>query len=176
MSLASRTLVAVALLGTAATLPAARPAGALSPARQAVIRAEIEQLNNEYIYDLDHERNDKLADLFVEMGVMENTQTGMRLVGREAIRDYYAKRSRTRATRHVVTNLYFSDIGADHAHAIRYLTYFAAEGAPPLPAVAPTVAEFDDLYRRGADGRWRYEHRMTFGIFGGAPPVTTKPR
>jgi hypothetical protein len=43
---------------------------------------------------------------------------------------------------------------------------FAQNGEPPLaPAIPILVADFDDLYERGADGRWRFRERHIHRIF-----------
>jgi hypothetical protein len=43
---------------------------------------------------------------------------------------------------------------------------FGQNGEPPLaPAIPILVADFDDLYERGTDGRWRLRERHIQRIF-----------
>ena len=43
---------------------------------------------------------------------------------------------------------------------------FGQGGTPPLaPAVPILVADFEDVYERGADGRWRFRERHIDRIF-----------
>lgn len=137
-------------------------------------RIAIEDLIATYLFRLDHGQAVLLAELFTEDGVLDVGALGPQK-GREAIRAYYAKRSTTRTTRHVSTNLYIVFDDANHAHAVHTLTYYAAEGVPPLPAMAPAgVADYAETLVKGADGQWRFQHRKPTPIFGygGTPPAT----
>jgi uncharacterized protein (TIGR02246 family) len=134
-------------------------------------RVAIEDLIATYLYRLDHGQANTLADLFTDDGVLDVGGLGPQK-GRDAIKAYYAKRSTTRTTRHVSTNLYVVFDDASHARAVHTLTYYAAEGAPPLPAAAPSgVADYAEKLTRGADGRWRFQHRKPTPIFGFGGPA-----
>ena len=56
-----------------------------------LLRLEIEALNAEFAYLIDHDQSDGVADLFTVDGVYGRS-TGDRSVGREAIRDSYKRR------------------------------------------------------------------------------------
>lgn len=167
--------LALTLLASAGAVTAP-PVEARQVSRDARLldRVAIEDLIATYLYRLDHGEAVTLAELFTEDGVLDVAATGP-LTGREAIRAYYAKRSTTRTTRHVSTNLYIIFDDATHARAVHTLTYYAAEGMPPLPPMAPAgVADYAETLVKGADGKWRFKHRKPTPIFGfgGAPPAT----
>jgi uncharacterized protein (TIGR02246 family) len=160
-------VVALALL-TSVGVAAAQPAEEPQVSRDASLldRVAIEDLIATYLYRLDHGQANTLADLFTEDGVLDVAATGP-LTGRDAIGAYYANRSTTRTTRHVSTNLYIIFDDATHAHAVHTLTYYMAEGAPPLPAAAPMgVADYAETLVKGEDGVWRFQHRRPTPIFG----------
>jgi uncharacterized protein (TIGR02246 family) len=157
----------------AASVPAATHAKPAKADAHLLERVAIEDLIATYLYRLDHGQAILLADLFSEDGVLDVSATGP-LTGRDAIRAYYQKRPTTRTTRHVSTNLYVVFDDAKHARAVHTLTYYAAEGAPPLPAMAPAgVADYSETLVKGTDGKWRFKHRKPTPIFGfgGTPPV-----
>lgn len=167
--------IAVALLASASAMTAP-PAEARQSSRDARLldRLAIEDLIATYLYRLDHGEAITLADLFTEDGVLDMAATAP-LTGWDAIRAYYAKRSTTRTTRHVSTNLYIVFDDATHARAVHTVTYYAAEGMPPLPPMAPAgVADYTETLVKGADGKWRFKQRKPTPIFGfgGTPPVT----
>jgi hypothetical protein len=130
------------------------------------IRAQIEALSTEYYYRLDHGEGQSVAELFTPEGVFRPGGSGP-FVGREAIRDYYARRSKTWVTRHVSTNLRLVYVDADHVEAVRTFTYYMgdrAKSAGPYPAI-PSVSEYRESVVRGADGVWRYALRVATGLF-----------
>lgn len=136
---------------------------------QAADRAAIEQLLVTYYYRLDHEQSDKLAELFTENGVFHLASIG-EMKGRRAIADYYAKRPRSRITRHVMSNLMVDFTSADRAETTHILTYFAGEG-PGRPLASPTnVQDYANTVVRGADGRWLIELRRP------NPPTFSTPQ
>lgn len=167
--------LALTLLASAGAIsvPAATHAKPAKAEARLLDRVAIEDLIATYLYRLDHGQAVSLAELFTEDGVLDVAATGP-LTGPDAIRAYYAKRSTTRTTRHVSTNLYVIFDDPTHAHAVHTLTYYAAEGAPPLPAMAPAgVADYSETLVKGADGKWRFKHRKPTPIFGfgGTPPA-----
>lgn len=129
-------------------------------------RLEIEALNVEFAYLIDHGRSAEVADLFTADGSYGRS-TGERSTGREAIRAAYAGRADQgpRTARHVFSNLRLTFIGADEVAGQAVLTLYAADGAPPHPAEVFLVADYDDLYRRGLDGRWRFHSRTITWLF-----------
>lgn len=139
--------------------------------RQIRDRVAIEALGIEYFYLLDHGQAEKLADLFTEDGVQDQSD-GKPKVGRQAIRDYYAARSKTQITRHVSTNLRLVFTARDRVEGTRTFTRYAGEG-PATPPAVPTVAEYQEVYVRGSDHRWRFALRKVTSLFGAAPANTT---
>jgi SnoaL-like domain len=163
------TAIALALTGMA-TSTIARPV--VRPAASAQVhlldRVAIEDLLATYLYRLDHGQTDKLAELFAEDGVMDVENVGA-LKGHAAIAAYYEKRSKTRTTRHIMTNLYIEFDDATHARTSHTLTYFAGEGAGPFPATPSGVADYSNIVVRGSDGKWRIQYRKPTPIFGFRP-------
>ena len=133
---------------------------------QLATRAQIEALSNEYYYRLDHGEAEGVVELFTPDGVLQMGDEAP-VVGREALKAYYAARPKTRITRHVSTNLRLTYIDADHVEAVRDLTYYHAEttqGSGPYSAV-PAVVEYRESVVRGSDGRWRYASRKVDPVF-----------
>lgn len=145
------------------------------PAEMLLSQIAIERLIAEYTYLLDHGATERLHEFFTEDGTLEVGSSGC-IMGRDAIRAFYAKRSTTRTTRHLSSNLRLTFIDADHARGVRGLTYYAAEGPPPHPASAPFgMSDYEEVFVRGADGAWRFAARKPTPIFGfrfPLPPAT----
>jgi ketosteroid isomerase-like protein len=141
-----------------------------------LLRTELDELNVEFAYRIDHGLSDQVADLFTEDGSYGRS-TGERSVGRDAIRRAYATRSDRgpRTARHVFTNLRLTEVAEDRVEATSILTLFAHDGPPPHAAEPLLVADYDDTYRRGADGRWRFASRTVTWLFrhpgGAASPL-----
>lgn len=133
---------------------------------QLMARLEIEALNAEFAYLIDHNRSAEVADLFTPDGSYGRS-TGERSIGREAIRAAYAGRAERgpRTARHIFTNLRLTYEGDDRIVGKSILTLFAADGAPPHVADPFLVADYDDVYRRDGDGRWLYEARTITWLF-----------
>jgi SnoaL-like domain len=136
-------------------------------------RVAIEDLLASYLYRLDHAEVDKLPELFTADGVMDTENAGP-LKGPQEIAAFYAKRSKTRTTRHVMTNLYIKFDDADHAHTVHTLTYYMGEGAGPFPATPSGVADYANTVVRGKDGQWRIQYRKPTPIFGFRPAAPVK--
>lgn len=131
-----------------------------------LLRLEIERLNAEFAYLIDHDMSEGVADLFTEDGVYGRS-TGERSTGREAIRESYRLRTAhgERTARHIFTNLRL-DIESDtRVRGTVILTLFAQDGPPPHPALPMLVADYDDIYERAADGRWLYRERIITWLF-----------
>ncbi len=129
-------------------------------------RLEIEELNAEFAYLIDHDLSEGVADLFTEDGSYGRA-TGERSAGRDAIRESYRRRTAhgARTARHIFTNLRLTVESDTRARGTVIMTLFAEDGAPPLPAEPMLVADYDDVYERGADGRWRYASRTITWLF-----------
>jgi hypothetical protein len=129
--------------------------------QRAVARSEIEALNAEFAWRIDHGHSERVAELFLPEGSYGRADGG-RSVGREALCRAYAARADRgpRVARHLFTNLrlvFGDDPDLVHGHCI--LLLYAEDGQAPLPAEANLVADYEDIYQRDSDGRWRYASR-----------------
>lgn len=131
-----------------------------------LLRLEIEALNAEFAYLIDHDQSERVADLFTVDGIYGRS-TGARSVGREVIRDSYKRRKDNgpRTARHIFSNLRLTPLADGRVGGSCILTLFAEDGLPPLPADPMVVADYDDIYECGDDGRWRFKERIITWIF-----------
>jgi SnoaL-like domain len=129
-------------------------------------RLAIDELNTEFAYLIDHDLSEGVADLFSEQGSYGRA-TGERSVGRDAIRLAYAARKANgpRTARHSFTNLRLTFESERRARGTCIMTLFAEDGLPPHVAEPFLVADYDDIYERGSDGRWRYASRTITWLF-----------
>jgi ketosteroid isomerase-like protein len=152
----------------------------VTPQEELLLRLEIEKLNAEFAFLIDHDQSEGVPDLFTPDGVYGRS-TGERSVGREAIRESYRKRSAhgQRTARHIFSNLRLTVESDDRVRGTVILTLFADDGPPPHPATPMLVADYDDIYERGPDGRWRYRERIITWLFrreGAASPLALGDR
>lgn len=133
---------------------------------RALIRSEIEALNAEFAFLIDHDQSERVADLFTEDGVYARS-TGQQTVGRDKLREVYAKRAQrgTRTARHLFSNLRLSHVTPNIARGTVVLMLFAEDGPPPHLAEVNLVSEYDDIYVRNADGDWLYASRTSTSLF-----------
>lgn len=114
-----------------------------------------------------------LAALFTEDAVLQRP-SGDTLVGRAAIQAAYAARPAQRITRHLVAGTVVTLRADGEAHALSSVLLCSGSlDDPPGPQGRPmrgppVVGEFDDLLRRGADGRWRIARRTARFLLHGA--------
>jgi hypothetical protein len=130
------------------------------------IRFALEDLNAAFAYFLDHDRIDELVDLFTETAVY--THGERRSEGRSAIRALFRGRADggVRTCRHLITGLRVHIESESSARGSSVATTFAFDGPPPVtPATPYLVADFDDVYRLCADGKWRIAARTIQRIF-----------
>ena len=139
----------------------------------------IQDINASFAHHLDRDEVEPLVALFAEDARYSN---GARTShGRAEIEAFY--RSRTaqgvRTARHMFSGLRITFTGPDEAHATSTWLSFAQNAAPPIEYSIPfLVADFEDSYRRGADGAWRIACRHIRPIFrdpAGVPPGGTNP-
>ena len=137
------------------------------------VRAELEALNVELWYRVDHQGGEGVAELFTEDGIY--SVPGGRNVGRAAIAESYLRRAARgpRLSRHVHSNLRVTIESADRARGVSVLTLWARDGEAPMALVLPvSVSDVVDDYVRGEDGTWRIAHRhITAAFKGDEPPV-----
>ncbi len=130
------------------------------------IRFILQDLNTAFTYFLDHGRIDELADLFTEDAIY--THGERRSEGRAAIRALFTARADAgvRTCRHLYTGLMLHIEGESSARGSSVCMTFAFDGPPPvMPATPYLVADFEDVYRLCADGRWRIAVRNIHRIF-----------
>lgn len=159
-------VLTLAPLALAAAIPVALPDWSPATPERLAAKAEIEALEIEYYYRVDHGPAESAADLYTPDGVLQ-TGTSPELHGREAIRAFYAQRNKSWVTRHITGNMRLRYIDATHVEVTRAYIYFrgdAASGPGPYPAV-PAVAEYVELVVKGSDGQWRYASRIAKNIF-----------
>jgi ketosteroid isomerase-like protein len=131
-----------------------------------LLRLEIDALNSEFAYLIDHDQSEQVPELFTEDGVYGRS-TGQRSVGREAIRAGYKSRKDhgARTARHIFSNLRLTPLADGLVGGSCILTLYARDGLPPHPAEPLVIADYDDIYQRGEDGRWRFKERIITWIF-----------
>jgi hypothetical protein len=130
------------------------------------IRFALQDLNTAFTYFLDHDRIDDLVDLFTEDAVY--THAERRSEGRAAIRALFTARAAAgvRTCRHLYTGLKLDIENEVSARGASVCMTFAFDGpAPVTPATPYLVADFDDVYRLCADGKWRIAARAIHRIF-----------
>jgi ketosteroid isomerase-like protein len=140
-------------------------ASELSSERLRDTRSAIEDLNAAFVYYLDHGHVDELAALFTENALY--THAERRSSGRAEIRELFRKRlsAGPRTSRHLYSGLRIAVESETRATATCVCLTFAADGVPPLPATPLLVADFEDVYERGEDGRWRFLERHIHRVF-----------
>lgn len=138
----------------------------------ALIRAQIEALNVEFWYRVDHQNGDGVAELFCADGVY--SVPGGRNAGRAEIAESYVARAARgpRVSRHVHSNLRLTIESPSRAHGVSILTLWARDGEAPLSLTLPvSVSDVHDTYVREDDGEWRIEHRHLTAAFVGDEPA-----
>ncbi|MDT5347910.1 MAG: hypothetical protein QOH91_1197 [Mycobacterium sp.] len=127
------------------------------------LRQQIEALSIEYAWLIDHGHAERAAELFTEDATLD---TGVALHGIAAIRDALTKRAALDIrSRHVVSNVRLVGQAADRVRGTVLMTVYRRtdhQGEEPEVFI---IAEADDLYRLGADGRWRFAQRLAAPIF-----------
>lgn len=142
-------------------------AAALTREELIEIRFAIEDLNSAFTHHLDHGEIDALVELFTDDALY--THGERRSEGREEIAALFRKRAAgVRTSRHLCSGLRIEIESAGSATGTSVCLSFADDGAPPLPATPFLVADFDDVYVCGDDGRWRFRERRISRVFVGA--------
>lgn len=138
----------------------------------------IEVLNKQFCHYLDHCMNAELLDLFTEGA---HYRHGDRLAqGKSEIAAVFAARvsDSPRTARHVQTGLLIVLSSDSIATGRSCCVTFAADAKPPVIDTQPLlVADFNDVYEKGSDGRWRISERNIERIFvapGNPGPVGSK--
>jgi len=130
------------------------------------IRLALEDLNSAFTRHLDHGEVEALVDLFSEDALY--THGRRRSEGRAAIEQLFRNRAAAgpRTSRHLYSGLRIDIVGRRRASGTSVCMTFAGPGEPPLsPAMPILVADFNDVYVRCDDGRWRFQERHIERIF-----------
>lgn len=133
--------------------------------------ADLQQLAARYWALADLLEDVPLADLF-EAGATFDLGT-LKFEGLAAIEAFFADRAKgmresERTTRHVATNFLALPDAPDRVRVRSIALVYAANGALPLEAGAPSgIADFEDICRRQPDGQWRYHYRNGRTVFVG---------
>lgn len=138
------------------------------------VRAALEDLNTDFICFLDHGDVDRLLELFTEDVYYTHGERVSR--GKRELEQVFRRRTAAapRTSRHLYSGLKLTIESADRARGTCVCATFAADAPPPIPSAVPTlVADFEDVYVRGEDGRWRIKERHIRRIF--VDPGNTGP-
>jgi ketosteroid isomerase-like protein len=128
------------------------------------LRRDIQDLHSEYVWANDRGDVDAILDCFVPDGVFWTNSGADAVVGRPALREFFARAQAYRAglgqqPRHLVGNL-LVERADGRVVARAYMTLVVTE-ADGTAGIACTGWYRDSIVR--SDGRWRFaERRLTF--------------
>jgi uncharacterized protein (TIGR02246 family) len=142
----------------------------LSELETALIERACERLVHDAVHLNDTQDFAGFAGLFTVDGSLIRPGAAP-LVGREAIRQAYEARPRSRVTRHLCTNVRITVESADRARGLTYVLLFGADAAQPpanhygWPADArQLLGQFEDEFARTSGG-WRiHSRRASFAM------------
>lgn len=149
-------------------------AAALDDIERLKIRVALEDLNTAFTYHLDHNEIEELLGLFVDDVYYTHGDRVSR--GKAELAKVFERRTAggPRTARHLYSGLKLEIQDADHARGNSVCMTFAQDGLPPMePAVPTLVADFEDVYVRCDDGKWRFKERHIHRIF--VDPANTGP-
>ena len=116
-------------------------------------------------YFLDKRDYDSVAALFTGDGVWK--RYGIDLRGHKALVAAMKQRSLTQLTRHLITNIHFTEVSDNICRAIATTVVFYNSNAIAIPALLPpdsiVVMDFHDIFTRDEAG-WRFRERDTLPI------------
>ncbi|NUR38673.1 MAG: nuclear transport factor 2 family protein [Streptomyces sp.] len=153
----------------------------MDPLERLLAERACERLIIDFVHRLDLGEPGSVAGLFTEDGSWEwplPEGDGRRSVGREALRAYFASRPSDHLSRRVMSNILVTVTSPDTATATSYFTTYRVDGheggqgpVPPGPPVQ--VGQYEDEFRRSAEGTWLLASRRLRLPFGGPTPVRT---
>jgi ketosteroid isomerase-like protein len=140
-------------------------------------RHALTALCTEYVWRIDNGYAAAVPALFTADGSMELPWGTPR--GAADLKAAWEERARRAIrTRHMISHLRFSRLGADEIAGEVSLTLYHADAEGPAPATPAVVGEHIDVYRRGDDGRWRIHSRRfspAFSSYAAIPVPERKP-
>lgn len=129
-----------------------------------------ERLVIEFVRRLDLGEPGTVAGLFTSDGIWEWPAGGRRIVGREALRDYFGGRPADRLSRRMCTNILVTVDSATTASSTTYFATYRVDGRSeslPQPRLPANIGHYEDTFRK-VGGVWLLASRTTFLAFGGA--------
>ena len=127
-------------------------------------RCSIEALIVEYAWLLDHSAADRLPSLFTESAVLELPKG--RYAGAQAIAQFGRERVKaTRVTRHLCSNIRLVRLGSDKVQGSVAFTVYRHDAARPAEPTVAAVGEWQDVYVKHNDARWRFAERRVVVVF-----------
>jgi hypothetical protein len=140
----------------------------ITPLDRMLAERACERIIVDFIHRLDLGDPGAVAELFTPDGVWDWPFGDRRIVGREALRTYFASRPADRLSRRLMTNLLVTVESATTARAVSYLTTYRVDGytggmIEPRPPV--NVGHYEDTFRN-VDGSWLLAGRTVFLPFG----------
>ncbi|MFD7944514.1 nuclear transport factor 2 family protein [Streptomyces sp. NPDC059744] len=129
-----------------------------------------ERLVIEFVRRLDLGEPGTVAELFTTDGSWEWPGGERRIVGREALRDYFGGRPVDRLSRRMCTNILVTVDSATTASSTTYFATYRIDGRSdslPSPRLPANIGHYEDTFRKGA-GVWLTPSRTRFRGGGGA--------
>ena len=149
----------------------------LAPIKRMIIERACEQLSIAYAHAVDFRDYDAFVELFTDDALLD---LGVRIKGKNAIRESMQKRSEEIRSRHVLTNISIEVQDSRHARGISYLTLYRHVGTEslraeiPVPSTVPTaVGHYEDAFVL-TDAGWRFKARTLHVAF--RIPNAIKPK
>ena len=142
-----------------------QPAAALGV--DALAHQAIDRLVTEHAWLIDHGQAARVAALYTDdarvLGI------GPDKIGMAAIQAWADERAAMtgRRSRHVQSGLRLVPVSEEECRGSLVLTLYRHDGPGKADTAPLLVADYDDVYRRGADGAWRFAERRLSVIFGG---------
>jgi hypothetical protein len=137
---------------------------ALSSLERLEVESACQRLVYEYMRALDENDWDRLANCFVELGVLARPmQPEQLLAGRAAIQASMRARPKGLTTRHLATNVIIDVVAANSATGVTTFAMIgctpAQDAKPPFESAGPLYfGEFHDRFVREG-GQWKFLER-----------------
>lgn len=126
-------------------------------------RAALTDLNASFAWALDRQAWDLLGETLD--AAVDYVSSGRALRGRDAVVASFRRRPPGRTTRHGLGNLLLTPADGGRVRGLGSWHTFARNGNPEPGVPLFMVADFDDVYTRGDDGRWRIAARHITPVF-----------